>query len=363
MEGYNNFLEGFFNNILSYNVTNESLRELELLLTALNTENPEDWLNDKSLWDQQIVKAKIKKYLKRFATSDDVIKDKIPLYFNIIKKITFNVKKTQKTLIRLMKKHPGLRKIIYDESDNYSIWPWWTSMITYLNIASKMIDYLFRNNKRVLTFEELKDTYPKLEDDKLRNILMAINKAAIKDENWYTYICNDIHITQNVKYFNEVYLIQEGRDERNAPVHRKYENYIEKLSDIILTLLNQIYKYPAEVEQGFQYVNEENEFYVFLDRKRKHLYISREPEIENENFANEFTVKLRKRELIHWIVHEVMKCFTVLFRWKDLIGWVSMIDSFTSNSWRLDFESTQTENYLDEKINEFGGYESAESTE
>lgn len=336
-------MEEIFNNILSDNITNQSLNELKLLLTLFNPNVETDWLTRKSRWDQQIVKAKIKKYLKRFAKPGDVIKDKIPLYFNIIKKITFNVKQTQTTLIRLMKKHPGLRKIIYDETDDYSIWPWWTTMITYLNIASKMIDYLFRNNKKVLTFEELKETYPNLEDDKLGNILIAINKAAKKEENWYTYICNDIHITQNVRYYNENYLIEQGQDVGNLSVHEKYENYIEKLSNILLTLLNQIYKYPAELEQGFQYVNEENEFYVFLDRKRKHLYISQQPEIENENFANTFTVKLPKRDLINWIINEVMKCFTVLFRWKDLIQWVMMIDSFTSNYWRLDREKDSSD--------------------
>ena len=342
-------MEQVFNSILSDNITNQTLNELKVFLSILNV-NEQEWINNKSTWDQQIVKAKIKKYLKRFANSDDNIKDKIPLYFNIIKKITFNVKQTQKTLIRLMKKHPGLRKIIYDETDNYSIWPWWTTMITYLNIASKMIDYLFRNNKRVLTFEELKETYPNIEDNKLRNILMSINKAADKDDNWYIYICNDIHITRNVTYFNEEYLPEEeGRIEEEISVHKKYENYIEKLSDILLTLLNQIYKYPSEIEQGFRYVNEENDFYVFLDKKRKHLYISRESEIENENFANTFTVKLPKRELIHWIIHEVMKCFTILFRWKDLIQWVMMIDSFASNYWalRIEDESSDEEDWQD----------------
>ena len=77
-------MDNIFNSILYNNITNQSLSELKVFLNILNA-NQEDWLANKSTWDQYIVKAKIKKYLKRFAKSDDVIKDKIPLYFNIIK--------------------------------------------------------------------------------------------------------------------------------------------------------------------------------------------------------------------------------------------------------------------------------------
>jgi hypothetical protein len=361
-----------FNNILNNISFKKNLNYLQNLLQYIDdqqtdTENKQDdtleWLNEQNVWDMQIVKTKIKKYLKQFAIEGSTIKDKVPLYFNIIKKIKFHIKQTQIVILNLMKTSPGLRKVLFDtQGSGYSIWPWWTSMVTNLNIASKMIDYCFRNNRKILTLDELKENYKHLNDQTAMNILSAINKATrhnstSRKDNWYEDICNDMHISDNInRYINDI----ERSIVINGEFNNAYDKYIEFITQRIVEIINVITLNPYEMVQ-----NENLSFHIFLSENNKSVYFSEVNNIGEEEQMN-YPLKPPNRFLLHWLIHEVIKSFTTIFRWKDLIQWVVMIDSYTSNSWMLDSINPNTQRSLFQRANvllanlqneNIGGYE------
>lgn len=347
-------MENNFNTILNNNISALRLNDIKIVLRMIEEPNEQpEWIRNVSLWNKQVVKTKIKKYIKNFATNQEgEVRHNIPFHYDIIKKITFDVKKTQTVVLNLMKRHPGLKEIIFNEEDEFSIWPWWTSLITYLNIASKMIDYSFRNNKRILTLNELMNNYPKITDIQARNIIEAINKASKRDENWYENICNDIYVSRNVEYYVEHFLEQQNV----LSVHRKYESYIEFISTQILDIINQITRNPHRTE-----LQEDSDYFIFLSKNKKYVYFSEVEQVIDERYLNDFDVRLSKREALKWLIHEGIRCFTILFRWKDLIQWVIMINSYYSNTWMLNIESPIEQMNLEDRLNEFQGFVDSDS--
>ena len=116
--------------------------------------------------------------------------------------------------------------------------------------------------------------------------------------------------------------------------------------------------------------NENLSFHVFLSENNKSGYFT-DIDIDEEN-QMKYPVKPPNRYLLHWLIHEVIKSFTTIFRWKDLIEWVIMIDSYTSNSWMLDSINPNTQRSLTQRANELltnlqeenmGGYEETSEDE
>ena len=355
-------MEDVFSSILRNNITSQTLDELNNVLNILLDNEPPEWVRNTNLWNKQIVKTKIKKYIKNFANGrEGEIRHTLPFHYDIIKKITFDIKKTQAVVLNLMKKHPGLQEIIFNEEDEYSIWPWWTSLITYLNIAAKILDFSFRNNRKIVTLNEMKTNYPSLTDNQARNIFEAINKAAKipmnnveqQNYNWYESICNDIHITRNVEvYMNKI--PQEQREVMN--IHNKYDSYIEFISRIMIDIINQITREPHRKE-----LHADSDYFIFLDKSRKYVYFSEVEQMIDERYVNDYTELPTKREALKWLMHEGIRSFTVLFRWKDLIQWVLMINSYYSNTWMLGLENLNDDADLRNRINEFQGFVDSDS--